>query len=270
MWCTVARGATIGLQGSLPAVPLAAEVFDAEFRAEGAVRGLAAAGRPSEQLPQVSFSRIPVDIYAVVISPSQGAAPSARLFASNRGREWDVTGAALAGADHAVCDAVWHPFRPGVLEEIGTALATAGVSLGAPLTLKQYLDLAKEARANSLVEDRVGNGAEVWSEQAPGEDWLPGSFEGVMYPYQLSGYRWLSFISDEELGGILADEMGLGKTVQIIAVLTRIAEAHRGPCLVVCPATICENWRRELLRFAPSLRVALHRGPHRTGFPKNT
>ena len=59
-----------------------------------------------------------------------------------------------------------------------------------------------------------------------------------------------------------------GRRLQIIAVLTRIAEAHRGPCLVVCPATICENWRRELLRFAPSLRVALHRGPHRTGFPK--
>ena len=79
MWCTVARGATIGLQGSLPAVPLAAEVFDAEFRAEGAVRAgcrwaplrTAAAGfvqqDPSRHLRGRDLSQ-------------PGAAPSARLL----------------------------------------------------------------------------------------------------------------------------------------------------------------------------------------------
>jgi SNF2 family DNA or RNA helicase len=37
---------------------------------------------------------------------------------------------------------------------------------------------------------------------------------------------------------------------------------------VIAPATLLENWRRELERFAPSLRVLLHQGRDRTGFPK--
>jgi len=33
--------------------------------------------------------------------------------------------------------------------------------------------------------------------------------------------------------------------------------------LVVCPATLLENWRREAARFAPQLRVFVHHGDHR-------
>lgn len=37
------------------------------------------------------------------------------------------------------------------------------------------------------------------------------------------------------------------------------------PCLVVCPATLVENWRREAARFAPWLRVHVHHGSGRAG-----
>ncbi|RMH15386.1 MAG: DEAD/DEAH box helicase, partial [Gammaproteobacteria bacterium] len=39
------------------------------------------------------------------------------------------------------------------------------------------------------------------------------------------------------------------------------------PSLVIAPATLLENWRRELSRFAPGLSVLVHRGSTRTGFP---
>jgi SNF2 family DNA or RNA helicase len=73
-------------------------------------------------------------------------------------------------------------------------------------------------------------------------------------------------LAREDLGGILADEMGLGKTVQIIAALLD-HRRDRGPHLIIGPATILENWNRELRKFAPSLNVLVHHGADRTGFP---
>jgi SNF2 family DNA or RNA helicase len=93
--------------------------------------------------------------------------------------------------------------------------------------------------------------------------------------------------------------MGLGKTLQALALLTalqtrlNVASAHLGEpsrpqfqlrrtpsapteskienpkskfpsaSLVVAPASLLENWRRETLRFAPALRVFIHHGDHR-------
>ena len=53
---------------------------------------------------------------------------------------------------------------------------------------------------------------------------------------------------------LLADEMGLGKTVQICAFF---AALHRSglykPSLVVCPATVMEQWRDELVKWTGGL-----------------
>ena len=70
----------------------------------------------------------------------------------------------------------------------------------------------------------------------------------------------------QEIGGILADEMGLGKTIQALALLQAIG---KGPYLVVCPASLGENWRREALRFIPDFRVRVHRGPSRARNPQD-
>ncbi len=45
---------------------------------------------------------------------------------------------------------------------------------------------------------------------------LPNQLQGVLRPYQVSGYHWLNYLSEVKWGGILADDMGLGKTVQAL------------------------------------------------------
>ncbi len=87
-----------------------------------------------------------------------------------------------------------------------------------------------------------------------------GSFESLLRPYQKQGAYWLHFLYQNRLGGILADEMGLGKTVQSLAFLSSLP----GPALVVCPASLLFNWRRETERFAPHLRVLTIEGPNRS------
>lgn len=101
---------------------------------------------------------------------------------------------------------------------------------------------------------------------------LPSELETQLRPYQRLGAAWLWHLYRHQLGGILADEMGLGKTLQALALLAAItgpgrqsasASARSAPNLIVCPATLLENWRRESARFAPQLRVVVHHGDHR-------
>jgi len=266
-WRLIADGLVVARDDDRATVPTADDVFAAEFRTPATSGDGPHYPPPSGELTEVTFSRIPLDISAILVPPGREPFLTVRLSASRRGREWDVTQAVLLGADHAVCDGVWYPFRPGVLGEILALLDGTDVVLGESLSLGQYLDLAREARDSGILEDRVGNGAEFWSQYEVGELRVPPLFEGIMYPYQLAGYRWLSFVGDESLGGILADEMGLGKTVQVIALMLRVSDSPGGACLVVCPATLLENWRREIERFAPSLAVCVHRGASRTGRP---
>jgi SNF2 family DNA or RNA helicase len=59
--------------------------------------------------------------------------------------------------------------------------------------------------------------------------------------------------------------MGLGKTVQSIAVCLRLKEEGLlgEPALIIAPASLLENWERELGRFAPSLKVGRYHGAGR-------
>ncbi|AHF93072.1 serine/threonine protein kinase [Opitutaceae bacterium TAV5] len=111
---------------------------------------------------------------------------------------------------------------------------------------------------------------------------VPAWFAAALRPYQQLGAAWLWHLYRHELGGILADEMGLGKTAQALALLSALhaggkpeqpaAAGRRSPALpllslVVCPASLVENWRREAARFAPQLRVFVHHGASRLPFP---
>lgn len=80
---------------------------------------------------------------------------------------------------------------------------------------------------------------------------VPSTFQAELRPYQLEGYQWLSQLAYWGVGACLADDMGLGKTVQGLAML--VDRAKDGPALVIAPASVCRNWRKECRRFAPTL-----------------
>ncbi len=80
----------------------------------------------------------------------------------------------------------------------------------------------------------------------------------VLRPYQKLGVQWLSTLRSLELGGCLADDMGLGKTIQVLGVLSLIRKNREtGTDLLVVPASLVDNWRLEIERFAPELRVLI-------------
>ena len=90
--------------------------------------------------------------------------------------------------------------------------------------------------------------------------------QATLRDYQLAGFHWMQFLARHGLHGILADDMGLGKTLQTLAhILTEKQSGHsRGlPTLVIAPTSVVPNWRAEVLKFTPSLRVLVLNGPDR-------
>ncbi|MGO3484021.1 MAG: SNF2-related protein, partial [Cellulosimicrobium funkei] len=57
---------------------------------------------------------------------------------------------------------------------------------------------------------------------------------------------------------VLGDEMGLGKTVQAVAVVAHLVARGATHALVVCPASVLENWVRELRAHASLPVHAVH------------
>ncbi len=89
----------------------------------------------------------------------------------------------------------------------------------------------------------------------PAETPPPPNLCATLRPYQLKGFAWLQFMTRLGLGACLADDMGLGKTVQVIALLLSRQKEAKTPALLVVPASLVGNWRAEVKRFAPDLKL---------------
>lgn len=91
---------------------------------------------------------------------------------------------------------------------------------------------------------------------------LPTTLQAQLRDYQFVGFQWFKTLSYYHLGGILADDMGLGKTIQTISYLLSEKEAKPGnyQSLVIAPASLVYNWKKEIERFAPTLSVAIVAG----------
>jgi non-specific serine/threonine protein kinase len=152
--------------------------------------------------------------------------------------------------------------------------------------LQHWRQLEKQhERGVSFIEGmRLLAGAELGGDDAPDDrtaawsqitagDWLRTTLEQIrspgaaarcqpgkdlratLRPYQAEGVRWLWLLTQLGLGACLADDMGLGKTIQVIDLLLQRRGTSSQPSLLVVPASLIGNWKAELFRFAPQLRV---------------
>ena len=113
--------------------------------------------------------------------------------------------------------------------------------------------------------------------------------KATLRPYQVDGIKWLIKHQQNDLGACLADDMGLGKTLQVIAALVHKAESREAEpvvaqnseaqlsmfdvgyaeelsplqSLIVVPASLVHNWKAELHKFAPHLKVSAYIGAGR-------
>ena len=145
------------------------------------------------------------------------------------------------------------------------------------LSFFEALRLVAGAPVGASADAPIDASLAGWSRVSPGP-WLAEVLAGLrspdglaaaapgralraeLRPYQHVGVKWLWWLRSLGLGGCLADDMGLGKTIQVIALLLLAKRARAGASLLVVPASLIGNWRSELERFAPSLRVLVAHG----------
>ncbi len=93
----------------------------------------------------------------------------------------------------------------------------------------------------------------------------PPQLQGTLREYQKRGVAWLIYLEKLGLNGCLADDMGLGKTIQVIALLVKERELGESlsPTLLIAPTSVVGNWRKEIEKFAPHLKIMIHHGSSR-------
>ena len=165
--------------------------------------------------------------------------------------------------DHAIIDGTWYPFVRDDIKLLNNILSNYEIDNLGEISLGNYLNLRKQSNEIFEIIDEVTPQDISELNLFKEIDNIEG-LHAELYDYQKIGVRWLNAIVHENLGGILADEMGLGKTLQIIGAMLCNRNADE-PHLVVVRATLLENWRRELKKFAPEFKVLVHHGSDRTG-----
>ncbi|HZH74223.1 MAG TPA: DEAD/DEAH box helicase, partial [Mariniphaga sp.] len=114
---------------------------------------------------------------------------------------------------------------------------------------------------------------------------LPEELDADLRNYQLEGVKWMYGLHRNGFGGCLADDMGLGKTLQTLTLLllnkradgeeynlhqnkndgqlnlfgaTQTKQDIQPASLIVLPTSLVHNWKEEIKKFTPSLKVYRH------------
>lgn len=249
----------------------AADIVRVEFKDISTVNGVPVNLKPSKALPSIHFNRFPCELKILLKIPSDSLnRPIVELSAISYGQSYSIQ--EFPESDQIIINQMeWFPLLDDNIKEIQDVLQVSRISEFGIISLRQTLDLIKSG--SSLVSfcsvvAGPDNSDQVNLSCDRALNLLADhGFKATLYPYQKNGFSWLKSISEEGLGCILADEMGLGKTLQIIAVLSYFKIKWGQPSLIIAPATLLENWRREFARFSPKMSVHVHSGNDRTGFP---
>ncbi|MCZ4244602.1 DEAD/DEAH box helicase [Pedobacter punctiformis] len=137
------------------------------------------------------------------------------------------------------------------------------------LTHKIKYASINELYEDALLNDEVQQELRVYNKKFEGsgsiqEVELPKDLHAELRHYQKDGLNWLNFLDDFNFGSCLADDMGLGKTIQILAfILSQREKMKHNTNLVVVPASLIFNWKAEVEKFAPSIKVKTIYGAER-------
>ena len=262
------NGSTLVLRrGGDVIVPTAEEIYSSIIEGQSAWPDLAAG--QSGDAKKLKFSRYPPEIKVILEDQTDGEMPLAKLEAHPRSGAFFQIYSETLEIGHVIEAGTWYPLSTSNLSEVSDILHMGGVNENGKLgSIRGLLALKKAAANGGLVNDRTHlSHHKIPSSGQTGKS-SPKGIIGQLYPYQEDGWRWLSFIVRERLGALLADEMGLGKTLQVISALRDPGTGKKvTSTLVVAPGSILENWKREIEKFCPDLRVLKHQGSMRTGRP---
>lgn len=238
-------------------IPSGLSIWESEFEGNSEAEGIPVS-RPSEDLPQIQFSRFPIEM-AIVVSGTTANGLQVRLVGTDGTVSKDLP---PNDPDQILIANVWYPVDRDLCCATFRALSEAGISPPCKINIGQLIWIRSTELPPITVRDMTVD-TDAGSVSLPSVDVF--GLMAELYPYQETGVAFLSSVANESLGCILADEMGLGKTLQVIALLLLEHVGNRSPNLVICPATLIENWRREIAVFSPSLLVLVHSGNDRTG-----
>jgi hypothetical protein len=131
------------------------------------------------------------------------------------------------------------PLRLDALERIGDFLVAEGYE-----TTPAVADaISAEIEAYSRIVD-LSHAAEMDGLDVDVPEGL------ALYPFQKIGVHFIKAVGNT----LVADQMGLGKTVQGAIGVREIAGF---PLVVICPASLKENWKREIKKWLPDHSVGV-------------
>jgi SNF2 family DNA or RNA helicase len=240
--------------------PTAQEIWASLFSAKASKKFEV---RPDISLPTLRFSRFPAQV-ALLLEGDVQKGVTATVVLRVLNEEFRLGDLSVAQPDQTIVSGTWYPVEQNQILDLLKSLEDARVHISAPLRIGDVIKLRASVSGLQLI-DRVANGADAAGDFV-GEIEVPG-LRADLYPYQKTGIAFLRSVVNQDVGCILGDEMGLGKTMQVIGLLLLERDLGCGTSLIVVPATLLENWRRELTTFAPDLSVSVHAGPKRVGDP---
>jgi len=249
----------------------AADIVRIQFKDLREVKGLVILVKPDLHLPNLKINRFPAKLFLILKMPHSGAEkPSLGIIIEYGKQSWTLDFLPLR--DQLTIGGQWFPLIEENVKEIHSLFSQSEIVKSGPISLRQYLILIRSSTEYLKIietdyENEIGP-VNIEDQIILNEIQLvEQGFSAKLYNYQKTGVSWLQSIANEEIGCVLADEMGLGKTLQIIALITLFKSRWKLPTLIVAPATLLENWRRELYKFSGALNIIVHNGSQRTGFP---
>jgi SNF2 family DNA or RNA helicase len=191
-----------------------------------------------------------------------------RIILTKSGTSVEIRPKSHLGADYLVEDLQIMPIRSHDFEALNRFLPTLEKDGLRGLNIEELMNFEFFCSTNQFTIENAEFKDKVLSSKNVDVGKYINELAVDPYPYQVIGIEWLT--SQKKLGlkgAILGDVMGLGKTLQAIGFITKNVNAGLQNNLVICPATLIDNWRKEIEKFSPELKVLTHFGQYRSGIP---